>query len=188
MTDDQQTTSPAGAQNTEPRENRIPQSRFDEVVSERNDLKARLAKLEEAQQRAEQSRMADEKRYQELADSYKGELERIKPVVEQVDEWKSALRETAQTHIAQLPEDARDLVPEYDDPRQTLAWLNKNAAKLMRPSAPAMDAGQRGDTPAHSSVKLSSEQESALAQAQRVDPTMTRERYIAALIKLQGGG
>jgi chromosome segregation ATPase len=184
---DQTDITPDGAQNTDRHEtNTVPYARFKEVNDARKNLEERLAKLEAAQATAEQKRLEEEQRYQELANSYKGELDRVKPVAGQVDEWKAALKETADTQTAQLPDDMRDLVPEYDDPRQTLAWLNKNAARLMRPAAPAMDAGQRGDS-AGQTLKLTPDQEQVLAKVQRVDPSMTRERYIAALIR-QGGG
>ena len=184
----EQQNPPDGAQNTGQHESgSIPYARFKEVNDERKALEARLAKLEKAQTEADQTRLAEEKRYQELADSYKAELDRVKPVAGQIDDWKAALHETAKAQIDLLPEDARELVPEYDDPRLTLAWLNKNAAKLMRPAAPAMDAGTRGDSAAKN-VKLTADQERALMLARQVDPTMTRERYIARLLMQQDGG
>jgi len=179
MADEQQTNPPAGAQNTEAHEERIPYSRFKEVNDEKKALEARLAKLERAQSEADQKRLEDEKRYQELADKYKAELDQVRPVAGQVDDYKAALKETAAAQIALLPEDVRDLVPEYPDPRDTLTWLNKNAAKLKRPLAPDMDAGVRGDS-AKPAIKLTPGEEKALRMSH-----MKREDYIAAKIAME---
>jgi len=173
-----------GASAAEPQntghENRVPQSRLNEVIKEREDLKARLDKLEQQQQQADEKRLTDQEQFKELAEKYRAELEALKPVAGQVKDWQKSLMETAQAQIERLPKDMRELVPEYDDPRKTLDWLNKNAARLMRPSAPEMDAGARGDTSTHKNVNLTPGEEAALKAA----PWMTREDYIAAKISM----
>lgn len=137
--------SPAGAENTGHQDGYVPRSRLNEVIAEREQLRKERAALLAIQQAENEKRLQDQQEWQKLAEQYKSELEQVKPLAQRVNEFEEALRNTAAAQIEQLPEDMRPLVPEYDDPRQTLDWLNKNAARLMRQPAPGTDAGVRGD-------------------------------------------
>ena len=50
--------------------------------------------------------------------------------------------------VEALPEALRSLVPAYDDPLKTLAWLETNAPILNAPRVPSLDAGMRGGSTA----------------------------------------
>jgi hypothetical protein len=138
----QQPSPPAGAQNSE---NRVPQSRFNEVLAERNAAHEKMAELQRQMEEIRTAQLTEKEDFRKLYEETKSSLEQVQPKAAQVDEWRAALSETAQAQIDRLPEDARGLVPDYDDPRKTLQWLNKNAATLTRAPAPNMHAGPRGD-------------------------------------------
>jgi hypothetical protein len=70
------------------------------------------------------------------------------------------------------------------DAEKVLAEFGPN-----RPKPPTLNAGAgmgQGDSGTRT-VKLTPEQEIILAQVQKTDPKMTRERYIARLLKQQTG-
>lgn len=136
--------SSAETQNTA-HENRIPQSRFNEVIEERNTLKAELDKLRSDFESAKRKELEEKEDFRRLYEETQKQLDELKPRAGQYDDMLTSLRETVAARVERLPEDVRDLVPDYDDPRLTLQWLNANEAKLMRPLAPQMDAGARGD-------------------------------------------
>jgi len=183
---DEQIITPAGAENTEQQMGHmIPKARFDEVNLAMKAARAELDELKRQQSEADERRLAEQQKFQELYEKAKAELDTLRPFKQTAESAQAALAATVEAEIAQLPEDARDLVPSYEDPKRTLEWLTKNKPRLLRPPVPSTDAGVRGD-PAKS-VKLTPGQENALAHAQRSDPTLTRERYIAALLHTQGG-
>jgi len=117
-----------------------------ETRSEAAARRKRLDDMEAEHQKAQEARLVEEKRWQELAEQRAAKLAELEPVAEQVKEIREALDATVKARIERLPEDVRDLVPDFGDPRKTLDWLNANEQRLMRPLAPQMDAGARGDT------------------------------------------
>ena len=145
-------------------------------------LKAELDKLTTSQ-------LADQQKWQELAQRYQAERDELKPYKAQAESVSETLESLLTAQLADLPDEARVMVGDMPGTAQEkLDWLAKNRSRLLKPLAPAMDAGARGDgsVPAH--IKLTPEQEQAIANAQRVDPKMTRERYIARLLEQQRGG
>jgi chromosome segregation ATPase len=174
--------SSAETENTEGQQKHmIPKSRFDQVNEAYKTLQSELDSLKAKLTDDEKTRLAEQEEYRRLADLLKAENDALKPFKAEVETAKAALQETVDTIIEQIPEDMRELVPTYANPHETLAWLNKNAAKLQRPPAPAMDAGQRGDTSASKPIKLTPGQQ----QAARASG-MTDEAYIAALLAMEG--
>ena len=145
-------------------------------------LKAELDKLTTSQ-------LADQQKWQELAQKYQAERDELKPYKAQAESVSETLESLLTAQLADLPDEARVMVGDMPGTAQEkLDWLAKNRSRLLKPLAPAMDAGARGDGSSHANVKLTPEQEQALASAQRVDPKMTRERYIARLLEQQRGG
>lgn len=108
----------------------------------------RIRAKAEAEQRAreEQERLAQQQEWQKLAELRARELEELKPKAERLDTLEAFMRSTVEARIEALPEQYRTLVPDYDDPVKTLAWLDANASKLSAPRPPATDAGVRGDS------------------------------------------
>jgi len=171
---------PAAKPQNTAREHMIPQSRFNEVNETRKALEARLAKLEQEQKQADEQRLKEQEQWKELAEQRAAQLADLEPYKAQVDEMRAALDATVKARIERLPEDQRTLVPDYGDPRKTLAWLDANEEKLTRPAAPDMDAGARGDS--LKTVNLTIEQRQA---ADKVG--MDHERYAELLGLLSGG-
>lgn len=108
----------------------------------------RIKAKQEAEQRArdEQTRLAQQQEWQKLAELTAAERDQLKPKAERSDTLEAFVRQTVETRVNGLPEQYRTLVPDYDDPVKTLAWLDANAGKLAVPRPPVTDAGARGDT------------------------------------------
>ena len=142
-----QGASSAETENTDAQQQQhmIPKSRFDEVNNLAKSLKAELEQLRASQQQAQEQRLAEQNEWKTLAEQRAAEIAELKPLAGRVKEISEALEATVAARIERLPEDVRGLVPDFGDPRKTLDWLNANESKLIRPLAPAMDAGARGD-------------------------------------------
>jgi chromosome segregation ATPase len=169
--------APAGAENTGGhQEVMIPKARFDEINERMKKAERELQAFMDKQTDAEKTRLAEQEEYRQLAERLAAENDALKPYKAQAEAAHAALQETVEGQIAQLSEDVRELVPTFADPRDTLAWLNKNAARLMKPLAPAMDAGAKGER--KTIVNLTPGQEKAARDAH-----MTNEEYVEWAIK-----
>lgn len=105
------------------------------------------AKAKEAElARAEEAKLAEQQKWQELATLREQQLAELKPERERREALETFVKDAVTKRIEALPEAYRTLVPEYDDPVKTLAWLDANAGKLVTPRPPALDAGVRGDS------------------------------------------
>jgi multidrug efflux pump subunit AcrA (membrane-fusion protein) len=129
------TVSPTPAEAT-PTEHMIPKSRFDEVNNQLRELKAQLEQTQSERQRQAEQKLAEEKRWQELAEQRQVEIEKLTSIQDQVTRYQSALQATNEARLAQIPEDKLTLVPEYDDPVKLGAWLDANIAIITEPSKP----------------------------------------------------
>ena len=161
-----------GTQNTEDSqpENRVPQSRFNEVVAARNAAEAELKKFRDAAAAAEQQEALK-----------KGEFEKVigdlKPKAERADALEKTLKEYLDAEIADIPEDMRSLVPQGDVTAQ-LSWVKQAKGRGLftkKPVAPPMDGGERGDGGGNSSVKLTPEQKETARKA-----GMTEDQFAKA--------
>jgi len=124
----------------------IPKARFDEINNAYKEIKTQLDQLREQQQQANETRLAEQQKWQELAEKRAARIAELEPYQNRVKEIEDALSATVKARIERLPEDARGMVPDFGDARKTLTWLDANEARLMRPPAPNMDAGARGET------------------------------------------
>jgi hypothetical protein len=113
-----------------------------ESASYRVAAKAREAELA----RAEEAKLAEQQKWQELATLREQQVKELEPERERREALEGFVRDTVAKRIEALPEAYRTLVPEYDDPVKTLAWLDANAGTLKTPRPPALDAGVRGDS------------------------------------------
>ncbi len=126
---------------------------------------------EQKRQQEEQARLEADKQWETLAGQYKKQLDELTPRAERVDTVDQLLKDMAQTRITGLPKQFQKLVPEYDDPLKTLAWLDANASTLSAPVPPNLDAGLQGDggNPNTAVAKLSAD-ELTLAQQAGMTP------------------
>lgn len=183
MSDEQNTqtneaqTTPTQAQNSE---NHVPQSRFSEVVSERNALKERLEKLEAAQRQAEENNLLEQKRYQELYEKTLKETEPLKEAATKAERLEQRLKARNESLIAQVPDDLKSIIPDYDDPVKLDEWLTANLPLLLdkqKPKAPSANGGAGGGGSAASSANALSAGTQAVADiAKQFGYTVNEER------------
>lgn len=136
---------------TENTERMIPKSRFNEVNEENKTLRERLAALENQSQQADaerqkqqQKEMAEQNRFKELYEQTLQQLESLKSVQDEAKRYRDSFENTLQARIQLIPEEKRALIPEYDDPIKTMAWLDKALPELTtppKPNAPRLDGG-----------------------------------------------
>jgi len=144
MTEEQ--TTPAAAENTgTQQQHMIPKSRFDEVNTEYKRLKAAMEQQSAEQKAAADKRLAEQNEWKTLAEQHAARIAELEPLAQAAKSAQEALAATVQARIERLPEDVRDMVPDFEDARKTLAWLDANEPRLISPVAPDTDAGKRGD-------------------------------------------
>ncbi len=126
---------------TQEQENRVPQSRFNQVIAEKNALQERLAKLEQAEADRQRKLLEEQGNFQDIIKS-------LEPKAQRTEELTKTLQEYLNTELEQIPSDMRDLVPEGDITSQ-LKWIQNARAKglFTKPAPPITDAGEKGDTP-----------------------------------------
>jgi len=143
-----------------PEEHMIPKSRFDEVIKANKEMTDRLTAIEKASKEAEEKRMVDQQKYAELADLRLKEIEALKPKAAVAEESEKVLKSVLDAQIAEIPESLRGLVPEGLTIPQTLGWIAKNKALLLKPAGFDIGAGNRGGN-APATIDLTQEEISA---------------------------
>lgn len=150
-----QAASSAATQNTEaqPSEHMIPKSRFDEVNNELKRLKAEAATKQQQEQEAEQARLKEQQKWQQLAEQHERQLTELKPQLEaatqQAERYKAAVEAQVKAQLANVPEHLHGLLAKLD-PVEQLEWLAANADKLKPavrgiPPTPRPDGGPGQD-------------------------------------------
>lgn len=91
------------------KENMIPQSRFNEVISAKKELEDRLAKIEADRKANAEKRLTEEGKFKELNEQLAKERDAFKA---QADEWKTFQDSRRKTLIEKLPEEDRDIYGE----------------------------------------------------------------------------
>ena len=171
-------TTPVAAQNV----NELPEWAQRIIRDTRQEAKAsREAReaLERAQQAAESKRLEEQGEWQKIAEQRKAVLDALAPIKAKAEQADAVMQKLLDAQLERLSDDARDMVNTMPgDVQAKLDWLAANQGRLMRPAAPEMDAGARGNSAA--SIKLTPGQETA-ARAAR----MTNEQYISALLQME---
>jgi hypothetical protein len=175
-----ESNTPTQAQN----EHMIPKSRLDAVIAERRELAEKLAQHEATAKLRVETELAEQSRWQELAEQRQNELAELKAVEAQASSYKSALEATNQARLEQVPEDKRSLVPNYGDPVKLGAWFDANLELLREPKkplAPNLNGGSGAGAGNSSGVTLSNTQQSLLEFARQstglaLDTERTAER------------
>lgn len=106
-------------------------------------VKAREAEAQ--RQAAEEARLANERKFEELAETRKRQLDEAKPKLERLEALEAHLQKSVQARIEALPQRYRSMVPKFDDPLKTLDWLDANASLLVQQRAPDLDSGKSGE-------------------------------------------
>jgi phage I-like protein len=157
MLDDQQQTTGLDAQPEQPtnQSDNTPQDgdfRIEDlpapaqalIKSLRDEAAARRVALktaEEEKRKQDQARLVEEGNFKALADGFKSEAEALKPYKERAEALETLLRASNEARISRIPEQFRSIVPVDYAPEKLSKWLDDNATKLVRPTAPSTDAG-----------------------------------------------
>jgi len=137
----------AGEQEQEPQ---APQPKmFDEAYvkelrQEAASNRIKLREFEQKQKEAEEAQLAEQKKWQELAEKRAGELQELAPYKQRYETMLETIAESNKRRIESIPENMRGLVPEYDDPAKVASWLDANAQLLSKPLAPELN-GEAGN-------------------------------------------
>lgn len=128
------------------------------------------AKEEEAARiKREQEALAEQGKWKELAESRAAELEKLTGYQQRAESLEDILRKSNTARLERIPEDMRSLVPvDYLSPDQLNTWLDANESRLVKPSAPEIDAGA-GTGGGGGTIRLTDEQR-ALAKKMNIDP------------------
>lgn len=98
-----------------------------------------------AREAAEAAALEEQGKYKELYEKATPKLSEYDTLKERYDAILAAVQETNAKRIGAIPEGMRSLVPEYDDPLKTAAWLDANAAVFTRPQPPSLDGRAGGN-------------------------------------------
>lgn len=90
-----------------------------ELLKETMSRKEKLEKLESEKNKAEELRLAEQGNYKQLVDQYK-------PKAEKLEAWDAKLDKFLESEMKDIPEDKRNLIPNFQDKVERLEWL-KNA-------------------------------------------------------------
>ena len=135
-----------GTQNTDTGNKSIPYDRFQQVIGERNDLRQRLEKLEQAEQERNRKKAEEEGRYQDIIADLQPEAERAKQLQAELEAYQQRDQAELEAELNALDDDLKELLPEGSASSQ-LAWLRSAKRKGLfdKPKPPATDAGAEGD-------------------------------------------
>lgn len=117
-----------------------------------------LKNAEEEQRKREQAQLAEQGRFKELAEQRAKEAESLKPYKDRAESLEALLRASNEARISRIPEQFRSIVPVDYAPEKLATWLDDNATKLVRPTAPQTDAGAGAGGGGGRAVDLSPEE------------------------------
>lgn len=107
-------------------------------------LRDRIKTLEGYESQAEET-AREQGKWQELAQKYE-------PLAKEAQDLRETVQEIVEAELAAVPGKFKPLIPEFDSPRKTLAWLRsaKAAGMFAPPVAPNTGAGEgaKGEKPA----------------------------------------
>ena len=106
--------------------------------------RTQLRQTEKAQADAEAKRLAEQGEYKALYETAAEKAARADALQERLDAITAQTQAANERRIKAIPDAMRGLVPEYDDPLKVAAWLDANAAVLVKPVAPSLDGRAAG--------------------------------------------
>ena len=111
----------------------------------RKELEDKQASDEAQRQKDEQTKLAEDGKWKELAEQREKENLTLKEKAALADTLLKGIQDSNAARIAKLPDAAKKLVPEGLDPIKLGAWLDTAATVLAQPPAPDLDGGRTGD-------------------------------------------
>jgi len=136
----------------------IPYERFAEINSQFNDLKKKLAEREKADRAAQQAaeaaeaqRLAEQQKWQELAQKHEARLKELEPVQAKAASYEAALKKLLDEQRKGVPAYVLPLLDKMDAAEQ-LEWIAVNAAQFQaaaaKPTPPNINGTDTGAKPA----------------------------------------
>ena len=154
----------------------FPAEYVQQLRQEAASYRTKLREIEEANKRADEARLAQEAKWQELAEQRAREIEELRPYQERYTAMIDALKASNEKRLEQVPDGMRSLIPPIDDPATLGQWLDANWQILTgKALAPSMNGGAGAPTPRTSTVVLT---DAELAMAAKMG--ITPEQYLAA--------
>lgn len=92
------------------------------LLKETLSKKELIKNLETQKQTEEQERLKEQNKYKEL---YESNVSKVK----RVEEVEPVLNQILETEIGEIPEDKRDLIPNFEKPEQKLLWVRNAKSK-----------------------------------------------------------
>lgn len=119
------------------------------LLKETLSKKEQIRDLESKKQTEEQDRLKEQNKFKEL-------FEASQPKVKRLEEIETVFTQILETEIAEVQEEKRDLIPQFEKPEQKLLWLRQAKAKGL--FAPKMDTtGKDGKPPATVQSKVNAD-------------------------------
>lgn len=129
------------------------------------DIESKMTDAEKAQQKAEEDQLAEQEKWQDLAEKRAArllELEPLEPRVTEIekerDSYKSALQAHVDAQLASVPEHITELLSDRD-PIEQMEWLDKHAETFRKQGA----AGVPDSPSANGDTKMSETEKRQLA-------------------------
>lgn len=119
-----------------------------ESAERRKRLKAlenTVAENERKRHEEEATRLAEQGQWKTLAEQRAVDLERLKGASERAEALEFRIKAANEARIAKIPADMQTIIPTDYDPIKLSEWLDANESKLVKPSAPDLEAGRRGN-------------------------------------------
>lgn len=113
---------------------------------------------QEAKAKAEEDKLAAERKWQELAEQRGQEIAALKTTAERYTALSGQLRTQVEAEIAQWPDEVKGLKPAGDDAEGLIDWANKARAVVLKMRSAGSQPGQ-GVTPKPAGQGIANEQQ-----------------------------
>lgn len=129
-----------------------------ELRKENADWRKRESESESARKTAEEARLADEKKWQELAENRGKEAAALKQKADAYDALQARLLEQVKAEVAQWPDEVKGMAPaEEEGGAAWLAWAEKARPLAAKLTAPAPAQGNPLNPPAQGKAAVVAE-------------------------------
>lgn len=129
------------------------------LVKEAMEKKEQIRKLEDNKKAEEEKHLKEQNKFKEL-------YEVAVPKLERLNKLEPILNQMLDTEVSEVPEEKRDLIPQFPTIEEKLLWVRNAKAKgLFTPAAPGKGAeGDKGKKAPASSVQSKTQTEDSSAE------------------------
>lgn len=107
---------------------------------------AKLTEYETKQREADAEKLQKEGQFKTLYEQKRAEAEKLAEQAKHAEPFVEAFRKSLEQRIERLPEVNRSMVPKFDNPLDTAAWLDENESKLGARPFPNLNPGAGAST------------------------------------------